>query len=171
MIRGLTIVLLILTLVYCSTSKFALERETVKETNLEKTIFYSNKYVVVNSSFNEDARLLNAESLIEIKDFFDNNIYNLLEKNDFSMTNQIESKHTLSILNFNIKEFKLEVEGPQVNVLTLKIDYRLKGGSVDTTLIEEVNKESIVAFDELATMEICRLATNNITKQVKLLFN
>ena len=169
MIKVLVSILLISFFVRCSTSNKSKESVKQKEKMLKKTIFYLEDYPIINSSYKEDVVFLNENHLKALKGLFDNDVKLLMDQNQFILSEKKESNYKLIITKFDFKEFKIQVDGPQLNVSTLRVDYRLETGGLEKNLFEEVNKESLEPFKQLVFQEMCNLAANNIVNKLSLL--
>lgn len=166
MVKILLSILLISVFISCSTSNQSIEQVDSQKEELKRKMFYFENYPVVNSSYKEDIVLLSEDHLAVLKNLFDNNIKMSLKENKYEISVKENTNYSIIISNFEFKEFKIQVDGPELNIITLKVDYKLKAGAFEKVLFEEINKESLEPFDQLICQEMCHTAANNIITKV-----
>jgi len=143
-----------------STSSSASQSEETKEENLPivypKTICFPLGYPTFNISNDEDIKLLIKEHHDFLKEFFDISVQEYLPTKQFQLvTTDQNCTYQLLIKELAFKEFKLEVDGPTVNVATVRADYEFISPQLDTLLFAEINKESIPPFEETVFQDMC----------------
>jgi len=155
--------LLLLTFISCSTTNQSIEEtennidsEDLFPTEYQKTIYFPLGYPIFNVSNDEDIKLLVKEHPDFLKNYFDDFITSLLNDEYTISESDLNSNYHFLIKELTFKEFKLEVDGPKVNVALVRLDYVIQTPQKDTSLFETVTKESIPAFEESIFEDMCQ---------------
>jgi len=135
----------------CSPKKeatVAKKPERVKEKVYKKTLFINTEYKINNLTLKEDVQLLTSDDLSLYNTFFEEGLqYSLKEKGFELVKTSAESNYQIEITNFSLKEFKLQVDGPSVNVAHSEISYNFVTPTNKTILVDAISKESIEPFE------------------------
>ena len=138
-----------------TTSKEEVKEETAQKKVYKKTLFIPLEYELTNLTLEEDVRLLPGSNLSLYKTFFNESLLNSLTQKGYEIVkSQAESNYQITIEKFSLKEFKLQVDGPSVNVASSVIKFSFVTPSKKNILFSEVNKESITAFDESVFQDV-----------------
>lgn len=159
------LLLILIGLLSCSTAK----KDFSKNEKSQKSIYLSGDFEflnIINSSFKEDINILTTNNIKTVSKLLKNNLINVLKSYNYQITYNKNSEIDLSILKTDLKEFKIHVDGPSLNVVTVKINYQVgKGGSVNK-YFEEVNEESLAPFTAEVFQNLCNKAINKIVKRI-----
>ena len=133
-------------------------------TGYDRTLCFPLNYSVVNMSNTEDIKLLVKGQPDLLKDFFDTYMSEQMSSFDLTLVED-KCNYEIDVEELIFKEFKIQVEGPEVNVAMVHIDYILKTPLKDTLLFSEINKESIPPFEPTVFQDMCNeLAVDVLTK-------
>ncbi len=138
--------------------------ETEAIEGYDRTLCFPLNYSVVNMSNTEDIKLLVKGQPDLLKDFFDTYMSEQMPSFDFTLVDE-KCNYEIDVEELIFKEFNLQVEGPEVNVAMVHIDYIFKTALKDTLLFSEINKESIPPFEPTVFQDMCNeLAVDVLTK-------
>lgn len=152
--------LLIIGSISCSTTK----SDTTTD-NQNKELFFSGDFNIKNASFDEDIHVLTKSNIESLKQIMKNDLVEALKSYKYVVSDK--SKGTrLDILKTDLKEFKIHVEGPSLNVLTFRVDYQLTDNNGTQKYFEEVNKESLEPFETSIIQDISNELINKIVKRI-----
>ncbi len=144
------IIAVILMVFSCSPKKEVASKVTETRTKkvYEKTIYFNENYTIENLTLEVDKVLLTNKDLSIYKVFFEEELLPTLKEKGFEIVkSEEESNYQLNVKKFSLKEFKLQVDGPSVNVVESKIDYELSFPNGSKGFSEVVNKENILPFE------------------------
>ncbi len=151
--------LLIIGLISCSTIK-------TETTTAEKTVFFDLDYSVVNTSFEEDIILLNGDNTKAVVQVLNKGVEEKLQQKGYDVKKQGVAKQQLIIKQLEVKEFKVHVDGPPLNVVEMKVDYQVIRETNELTYSEAYSKESKDAFELSTIEELAIVVVDSIVKNV-----
>lgn len=157
-------------IISCSPKKetTATKDETTEKKVYKKTLFIPLDFKMKNLTLDEDVKLLPSSNLSLYKTFFEESLLNSLHQRGFEIVrSQAESNYQIIIKDFSLKEFKLQVDGPSVNVATSVIKYSFVMPNKERTLFNEVNKESVEPFEESVFQDVVSELAYKMTTKIE----
>lgn len=164
-------IIIISCLISCSTAEPSSEvknkvtADPMLAIDFPNSICYPLDYAVFNISNDEDIKLLINEHPNFLKSHFNTSLENLFTDNRIKVVDQ-NCIQSLLIKELTFKEFKIQVNGPEVNVATVRVDYIFKSENIDTVLFETIEKESIPEFHEEVFEEMCNELSLKLIKRI-----
>lgn len=147
----------------CSSTK----TESVKKVEVEnKSIFFTGNFNIINTSFKEDVSILTSEYIDGLSKLMKEDLDSLFKSYGYHTTEIKDKVLSLNIIKTDLKEFKIHVNGPSVNVATIRLDYQIIKDGVIKESYEEINKESLDPFTDIVFQNMCNQAINNLVKKI-----
>ena len=169
MVKNYIYIIIVIFFISCITTESSVENEvelaSIEPIDFPKSICFPLDYSVFNISNDEDIKLLVNEQPNFLKNHFDTSLEKLFRNNKIKVVEE-GCIHNLSVKELTLKEFKIQVNGPEVNVATVRVDYVFKSSTIDTVLFESIDRESIPEFEKEIFEEMCEELSLKLVERI-----
>ena len=166
MVKGLVFFIAFGLFIGCASSKKVTDTALSPVNTIFKDCYFTATYPISCSSETEDIVLVSKHDLATLSSLFNDGVARLANENGYNLVNDSTTSLQLIITQFDVKEFILYVDGPAVNVMSLKIEYKIKTSDLVKVLVEEINIESLKPFEKSILNEMCSKAAENMMNKL-----